>query len=110
MSGGVIDEAGIIAPRASAVLYCIYIKTLVRLFAGESHQHVHPAIYLGEIMAEVELRQIGAYAVTELLRRSSTSDFYRGKQRKKDILLQRLNIAIPTSEGKELFLTRARQL
>lgn len=61
-------------------------------------------------MAEVELQQIGPYPVTELLRRSSTSDFYRGKQRKKDIVLQRLSIALSKAEEKEAFLTRAKQL
>ncbi len=61
-------------------------------------------------MAEVELQQIGPYSITELLRASSTSNFYRGKQRKKDFLIQRLTIALPTNEEKEAFLARARQL
>jgi Rad3-related DNA helicase/serine/threonine protein kinase len=61
-------------------------------------------------MAEVELQQIGQYSVTALLRSSSTSTFYRGKQRKKDILIQRLTTPLPTTAAKEAFLTRARQL
>ncbi len=61
-------------------------------------------------MAEVELQQIGPYTITELLRASSTSNFYHGKQRKKDFLIKRLTIALPTNEGKEAFLARARQL
>lgn len=61
-------------------------------------------------MAEVELQQIGQYSVTELLRSSSTSTFYRGKQRKKDILIKRLTAPLSTTAAKEAFLTRARQL
>jgi Rad3-related DNA helicase/serine/threonine protein kinase len=61
-------------------------------------------------MAEVELQQIGQYNITALLRSSSTSTFYRGKQRKKEILLQRLTTPLPTTAAKEAFLTRARQL
>jgi Rad3-related DNA helicase/serine/threonine protein kinase len=61
-------------------------------------------------MAEVELQQIGPYSVTALLRSSSTSTFYRGKQRKKDILIKRLTTPLPTTAAKEAFLTRARQL
>jgi len=61
-------------------------------------------------MAEVELQQIGSYQVTELLRVSPTSNFYQGKQRKKDILIQRLNIPLATPEDKERFLSRAKQL
>jgi Rad3-related DNA helicase/serine/threonine protein kinase len=61
-------------------------------------------------MAEVELQQIGQYSVTELLRASSTSTFYRGKQRKKDILIQRLATPLQTTAAKEAFLTRAKQL
>ncbi|MBV9230060.1 MAG: protein kinase, partial [Chloroflexi bacterium] len=60
-------------------------------------------------MAEVELQQIGPYPITELLRVSSTSNFYRGKQRKKDILIKRLNIPLTTTEAKEAFLARAKQ-
>src|SRR5437879_1409912 len=61
-------------------------------------------------MAEVELQQIGPYQVTRLLRVSPTSNFYQGKQRKKAILIQRLNIPLATSEDKEHFLSRAKQL
>src|SRR5205807_8162683 len=56
-----------------------------------------------DIMAEVELQQIGPYQVTGLLRVSPTSTFYQGKQRKKDILIQRLNIPLATPEDKERF-------
>ena len=61
-------------------------------------------------MAEVELQQIGPYHVTSLLRMSPTSNFYQGKQHKKDILIQRLNIPLTTPEDKERFLFRAKQL
>jgi len=61
-------------------------------------------------MAEVELQQIGPYQVIGLLRVSPTSNFYQGKQRKKDILIQRLNIPLATPEDKERFLSRAKQL
>ncbi len=61
-------------------------------------------------MAEVELQQIGPYQVTRLLRTSTTSSFYQGKQRKKTILIQRLNIPLTTPEDKERFLFRAKQL
>jgi Rad3-related DNA helicase/serine/threonine protein kinase len=61
-------------------------------------------------MAEVELQQIGSYVVTELLRVSSASTFYRGKLRKKALLLKKLHTPLPTSEAKEAFLLRAKQL
>lgn len=61
-------------------------------------------------MAEVELQQIGPYQVTGLLRVSPTSNFYQGKQRKKAILIQRLNIPLTTPEDKERFLSRTKQL
>jgi Rad3-related DNA helicase/serine/threonine protein kinase len=61
-------------------------------------------------MAEVELQQIGQYNITELLSASSTSTFYRGKQRKKDILIKHLTTPLQTTAAKEAFLTRARQL
>src|SRR5579859_8196005 len=61
-------------------------------------------------MAEVEHQQIGPYPVTELLRTSSTSTYYRGKQRKKDILIKKLNMPLATNEAKEYFLLRAKQL
>src|SRR6266481_8732403 len=61
-------------------------------------------------MAEVELQQIGPYQVTGLLRVSHTSNFYKGKQRKKAILIQSLNIPLVTPEDKERFLSRAKQL
>jgi Rad3-related DNA helicase/serine/threonine protein kinase len=63
-----------------------------------------------DVMAEVELQQIGPYQVTRLLRTSPTSNFYQGKQRKKTILIQRLNIPLTTPEDKERFLFRAKQL
>src|SRR5437868_4497493 len=61
-------------------------------------------------MAEVELQQIGQYNITELLQASSTSTFYRGKQRKKDILIKRMTTPLTTTAAKEAFLMRARQL
>ncbi len=61
-------------------------------------------------MAEVELHQVGSYTVTELLRVSSTSTFYRGRLRKKDLLIKKLHVPLPTSEAKEAFLLRAKQL
>jgi len=61
-------------------------------------------------MAEVELRQIGTYHITELLHESSTSVFYRSKHRKKDVIIKRLTIPLSTNEQKEAFLWRARQL
>lgn len=61
-------------------------------------------------MAEVELQEIGPYQVTGLLRVSPTSNFYQGKQRKKAILIQRLNIPLTTPEDKECFLSRTKQL
>ena len=61
-------------------------------------------------MAEVELQQIGPYQVTGLLSKSPTSTFYQGKQRKKDILIQRLNIPLSTPEQKECFLSHVKQL
>jgi Rad3-related DNA helicase/serine/threonine protein kinase len=63
-----------------------------------------------ERMAEVELQQIGQYSITELLRVSSTSTFYRGKQRKKDILIRHMTAPLATTAAKEAFLMRARQL
>lgn len=61
-------------------------------------------------MPEVELQQIGPYTITELLRRSSTSDFYRVRHRKKEQVLQRLTVALSANDRKELFLTRGKQL
>ncbi len=61
-------------------------------------------------MAEVELQQVGPYSITELLRVSSASTFYRGKLRKKDLLLKKLHVPLATSEAKEAFLLRAKQL
>ncbi len=61
-------------------------------------------------MAEVGLQQIGIYSVTGLLRATSTSNIYIGKQRKKEILIKRLTIPLTTPEDKKAFLTRAKQL
>jgi Rad3-related DNA helicase/serine/threonine protein kinase len=61
-------------------------------------------------MAEVGLQQIGTYSVTGLLRATSTSDIYTGKQRKKEILIKRLTVPLPAPEDKKAFLTRAKQL
>jgi Rad3-related DNA helicase/serine/threonine protein kinase len=66
-----------------------------------------------ERMPDVELQQIGPYIITQLLRVSSTSSFYQGKQsspRKKDVLIKRLDIPLTTPEAKEAFLTRAKRL
>jgi len=48
--------------------------------------------------------------VTGLLRATSTSDIYTGKQRKKEILIKRLTVPLPAPEDKKAFLTRAKQL
>jgi Rad3-related DNA helicase/serine/threonine protein kinase len=61
-------------------------------------------------MAEVELQQLGIYTVTDLLRVSSASTFYRGKLRKKKLLIKKLHVPLPASEDKEAFLLRAKQL
>ena len=61
-------------------------------------------------MAEVGLQQIGTYSVTGLLRATSTSDIYTGKQRKKEILIKRLTVPLITPEDKKAFLVRAKQL
>ncbi|MBV9712776.1 MAG: protein kinase, partial [Ktedonobacteraceae bacterium] len=61
-------------------------------------------------MAEVELQQIGSYIITELLRVSSASTFYRGRLRKKNLLIKKLHTPLSTSEAKEAFLLRAKQL
>ncbi len=63
-----------------------------------------------ETMPEVELQQLGPYTLTELLRTSSTSTYYRSRQRKKDLLLKKLNIPLTTTEAKEAFLARAKQV
>ncbi len=61
-------------------------------------------------MAEVELQQIGPYLISDLLRVSSTSAFYQGKQRKKTLLIQRFTTPLTLAEEKEAFLARAKQL
>lgn len=61
-------------------------------------------------MAEAELQQIGPYQITGLLCVSPTSNFYQGKQSKKDIIIQRFNIPLTTAEEKERFLSRTKQL
>ncbi len=61
-------------------------------------------------MAEVGLQQIGVYSVTGLLRATSTSNIYTGKQRKKEILIKRLTVPLVAPEDKKAFLTRAKQL
>ncbi|GER86975.1 hypothetical protein KDW_11370 [Dictyobacter vulcani] len=61
-------------------------------------------------MAEVELQQIGAYTITGLLHESSTSNFYLGKNRKKNVLIQRINIPFANAEDKKAFLARTKQL
>ena len=61
-------------------------------------------------MAEVELQQIGNYAITELLRMSSTSNFYLGTYRKKNMLIKKLTIPLTAPEDKVAFLARTKQL
>ncbi|GCE17739.1 helicase C-terminal domain-containing protein [Dictyobacter kobayashii] len=61
-------------------------------------------------MAEVELQQIGTYPITGLLRESSTSNFYLGKYRKKNVIIQRLNIPFSDADDKKAFLARTKQL
>jgi Rad3-related DNA helicase/serine/threonine protein kinase len=66
-------------------------------------------------MAEVELQQIGAYPVTELLQVGSTSTLYRSSQagkkaRKKDLLIRRFHTPLTTDEAKETFLARYKKL
>ncbi|MEO8955513.1 MAG: helicase C-terminal domain-containing protein [Ktedonobacteraceae bacterium] len=60
--------------------------------------------------AEVELRQIGPYAITRKLTTGSTSDLYLGKQRKKDIVIEVFHTFITTLAAKEAFLARIKQL
>ncbi len=60
--------------------------------------------------AEVELRQIGPYAITRKLAIGSTSDLYLGKQRKKDIVIEVFHTFITTLAAKEAFLARIKQL
>lgn len=54
-------------------------------------------------MAEVELQQLGAYTISGLLHESSTSNFYFGKQRKKNVVIQKLTIPLPDAEAKIAF-------
>lgn len=61
-------------------------------------------------MAEVELQQLGSYTISELLYESSTSRFYAGKQRKKNVIIQKLTLPLPEAEEKIAFLARAKQL
>src|SRR5579859_754655 len=62
--------------------------------------------------AEVELQQIGLYTVTRPLSAGSTSSLYLGRQqqRKKDIVIKLLHAPLDTTEAKEAFLARAKQL
>nr|HET6902466.1 helicase C-terminal domain-containing protein [Ktedonobacteraceae bacterium] len=60
--------------------------------------------------AEVELQQIGPYAITRKLTTGSTSDLYLGKQRKKDIVIEVFHTFITTLAAKEAFLARIKQL
>ncbi|MHB8598901.1 MAG: helicase C-terminal domain-containing protein [Ktedonobacteraceae bacterium] len=62
--------------------------------------------------ANLELQQIGLFPVTRLLRESSTSRLYLGKQpaRKKDVCIRVLNAPFAIAEAQEAFLTRAMQL
>ncbi len=64
-------------------------------------------------MAEVELRQIGTYTITELLHVSSTSTYYKGyssKKRAKELTIKRINKPFTSLEEKEAFLVRGKQL
>ena len=61
-------------------------------------------------MPDVELERIGLYSITNLVSRSSTSSFYQSKRGKKDVILKRLNIPLPSPEAKEAFQKRAGQL
>ncbi len=61
-------------------------------------------------MAEVELQQIGQYPIIDLLHSSSTSVFYRSKQRKKELIIQRLSVPLSSPEAKEAFFARVKQL
>src|SRR5579872_3129996 len=59
----------------------------------------------------VELSQIGNYLVTRLLKESSTSRLYLGKQtRKKEACIRVLNTPFTNDEAKEAFLSRASQI
>ncbi|HLX41542.1 MAG TPA: serine/threonine-protein kinase, partial [Ktedonobacteraceae bacterium] len=62
--------------------------------------------------ANVELQHIGLYPVTRLLRESSTSRLYLGKQptRKKDVCIRVLNTPFANDETKEAFLSRVKQI
>jgi len=62
------------------------------------------------IMADVELQQVGPYGITRLLSVSSTSSSYQGKLRKKDVTIKRLNIPLTAQEAKEAFMTRGKYL
>jgi Rad3-related DNA helicase/serine/threonine protein kinase len=63
-------------------------------------------------MTNVELQQIGNYAISQLVRGSSTSSFYLGKKphSKKELLIKRLNVPLSTEQAREAFLMRAKQL
>lgn len=64
-------------------------------------------------MAEVELQQFGSYNSIELLGSSSASTFYSGqsqKNRKKSVLIKRLNMPFTSNEEKEAFFHHARKL
>ncbi len=60
--------------------------------------------------AEVELQQIGPYAITRKLATGSTSDLYLGKQRKKDSVIEVFHPFITTLAAKEAFLARIKHL
>ncbi len=60
--------------------------------------------------ADVELPQVGHYALTRLLHTSSTGKLYAGKQpNKKECAVRIFQIPLGTSEAKEAFYVRARQ-
>ncbi len=94
-------------PRVVANCLTTYICAILPL---PDQTSVRKTFLPGVVMAEVELQQIGPYQVTGLHSKSPTSIFYQGKQRKKDILIQRPNIPLSTPEQKECFLSHVKQL
>ncbi|GCE48828.1 Rad3-related DNA helicase [Thermosporothrix hazakensis] len=61
-------------------------------------------------MTEVELRQIGSYTISALLRTDTAYTYYRGQHRKKEILLKCYHQPLTTDEAKTAFLTYAKKL
>ncbi|MDQ2717419.1 MAG: protein kinase [Chloroflexota bacterium] len=63
-------------------------------------------------MADVELRQVGLYTITGLLKEGSTGSLYQGRQqqRKKDVVIKVIRAPLVTTEAREAFVARAKQL